>query len=384
MKMKYNYSKILFLCMMLLATSCKIKKAVVETPQPQTTVVQQADTTQIPAFPAEVLYVLAREYESIHDSTKAKFNMPQSEIIRHDSMPLEQYMEQRLIQLYPDKAYKGLLHKTNVIAQKAIPPKRKQQIALPEMEMPASANVQEEDRFHTFVSDSDEVAFMNMTAAEEKLYHELNDLADDSSFITLEQMKHITIKDSAWNLDKRLVSDTLPFFLQERWTVSLLLSGIGTNVFYRIMQSKARAEYVSEYYYPGQTSDGMRGDAFKHLFVNTMLKRYTTEALAWLVMDIYWENIRTNAPCDMVMDLHNNHVGRSTQYKTFRGDFGKDRYNWLGWSDNILQFVEDTTNNATYQQWNKQLPLFFIQQDEEQADKSLYLYWNKSKIKQQP
>ena len=125
MKMKYNYSKILFLCMMLLATSCKIKKAVVETPQPQTTVVQQADTTQIPAFPAEVLYVLAREYESIHDSTKAKFNMPQSEIIRHDSMPLEQYMEQRLIQLYPDKAYKGLLHKTNVIAQKAIPPKRK-------------------------------------------------------------------------------------------------------------------------------------------------------------------------------------------------------------------------------------------------------------------
>ena len=362
--MKHNYSKILLACVLLLATGCKIKKAVIEPAQPQQKIVQQADTTQIPAFPAEVLYVLAREYESIHDSTKAKFNMPQSEVIRHDSMPLEQYMEQRLIQLYPEKAYKGLLHK--------------------QLEMPASSATQLEDRFHTFVSDSDEVAFMNMTAAEEKLYRELNSLADDSSFITLEQMKHITIKDSAWNLDKRLVSDTLPFFLQERWTVSLLLSGIGTNVFYRIMQSKARAEYVSEYYYPSQTSDGMRGDAFKHLFVNTMLKRYTTEALAWLVMDIYWENIRTNAPCDMVMDLHNNHVGRSTQYRTFRGDFWKDRYNWLGWSDNILQFVEDTTNNATYHQWNKQLPLFFIRQEEEQADKSLYLYWNKSKIKQQP
>lgn len=382
--MKYNYSKILLACVLLLATGCKIKKAVIEPAQPQPKIVQQADTTQIPAFPAEVLYVLAREYESIHDSTKAKFDMPQSEVIRHDSMPLEQYMEQRLIQLYPEKAYKGLLRKTNTIAQKAIPPKRKKQIVLPELEMPTSTGTQQENRFHTFVSDSDEVAFMNMTAPEEKLYRELNSLADDSSFVTLEQMKNITIRDSAWNLDKRLVSDTLPFFLQERWTVSLLLSGIGTHVFYRIMQSKARAEYVSEYYYPGQTSDGMRGDAFKHLFVNTMLKRYTTEALAWLVMDIYWENIRTNAPCDMVMDLHNNHVGRSTQYRTFRGDFWKDRYNWLGWSDNILQFVEDTTNNATYHQWNKQLPLFFIRQEEEQADKSLYLYWNKSKIKQQP
>ena len=227
--MKYNYSKILLACVLLLATGCKIKKAVIEPAQPQPKIVQQADTTQIPAFPAEVLYVLAREYESIHDSTKAKFDMPQSEVIRHDSMPLEQYMEQRLIQLYPEKAYKGLLRKTNTIAQKAIPPKRKKQIVLPELEMPTSTGTQQEDRFHTFVSDSDEVAFMNMTAPEEKLYRELNSLADDSSFVTLEQMKNITIRDSAWNLDKRLVSDTLPFFLQD--VLGYSVAGIGLMLY---------------------------------------------------------------------------------------------------------------------------------------------------------
>ena len=41
--------------------------------------IAQADTAAIPSFPAEVLYILAREYESAHDSLKPKFHTEKSQ-----------------------------------------------------------------------------------------------------------------------------------------------------------------------------------------------------------------------------------------------------------------------------------------------------------------
>jgi hypothetical protein len=145
------------------------------------------------------------------------------------------------------------------------------------------------------------------------------------------------------------------------------------------MQSKARATYVAEYFYPGLTKDGRIGDAYKHLFVNTMLRNYVGTAMAWLIMDIYWENAASNAPCDMVMDLHNNHVGRSSRYRDLRG---VEHSNWVDWAYNVKSFVGDTVRNAQYQNWNKEIPLFVVKEEEAKSNDRLYLYWNKELLEE--
>ncbi len=365
---------------------CKSRQAFVEPlpVQQEPLPVGQDTLSHSLVFPAPVIYMLAREYESIHDSTTLKYHTDVATLLRRDSISLPHYMEMRLSELYPGRSYKGLMQKLGRMARKAIPKKESRTVQLPSgmsdsfvILEDAAYHPTDLDAFHAFVSDEDEMQFLDMTAAERDVYCLMNRLADDSTFFTLSAIDTVIVRDTAWNLNRPLLSDSIPFFLQESLTVPFLFAGAGSYMFYRIMQSKARAEYVSNYYYPGQTKDGHRGDAYKHLFINVMLKRYTTEALAWLIMDVYWEKQGSNAPCDMVMDLHNNHVGRS-RYQQFRGDFWRDRYDWQAWAENIRLFVEDTTRNATYQSWNKRLPLFFIQQEEEKTDPQLYLYWNKN------
>ena len=369
---------------------CKSKQLLVApiSPQPASLEVQADTTSRTPVFPAPVVYVLAREYESMHDPTKPKYHTEAAALIREDSTyTLPRYLETRLSELYPAYTYDGLMEKLGKIAREVIPPKESQTIKLPsDTSDPLFAFQRKnqnnpgggvgDEEFHGFVSDEDEMQFMHMTDAERKVYTLMNALADDSTFFTLSAMDTVVVCDSAWHLDKRLLSDSIPFFLQENLTIPFLFAGAGSYMLYRIMQSKARAEYVSEYHYPGQTKDGHRGDAYKHLFINVLLKRYTSDALAWLIMDIYWENQGSNAPCDMVMDLHNNHVGRS-RYRQFRGNWWRDQYDWQVWAENIRLFVEDTTRNATYQLWNKRQPLFFIQEEEKKTNPQLYLYWNK-------
>ena len=99
---------IILLSIVIIFYSCKTKK-VVEAPVVVEENVPQADTTLIPSFPSEVLYVLTREYESVWDSTRDKYDTKEAEYIRNNNVPIKEYMEYRLITLFPDLAYVGLL-----------------------------------------------------------------------------------------------------------------------------------------------------------------------------------------------------------------------------------------------------------------------------------
>lgn len=362
-----------FIIIAISLSSCRVKQILPQSPVAETSPVIKADTTKIPEFPAEVVYLLAREYEAIHNEEKPKYHTEEAKSEREDSTSMSDYLEKRLIQLYPNLAYKGMMKKLTFLSQNIIPEKRKKEFSQPTIEFNFSKKNSTES-FHSYISDEDEVRFMNMTNEEEKIYHTLNNLADDSLFFSLRDLQQLTINDSVFQAKKQLLSDSIPFFLKENLTIPLILSGGGSYIFYRIMQSKARAEYVSEYFYPEKTKYGMQGDAFRHIFVNVMLKRYTTEALAWLIMDIYWEKVGNNAPCDLLMDLHNNNVGRSAQYQTFRG---KHLYDWQQWANNIEHFISDTSKNATYKNWNREMPFFLIKQDQNSVNENSYLYWNR-------
>ncbi|MBO5974839.1 MAG: hypothetical protein J6U44_05640 [Paludibacteraceae bacterium] len=363
----------IFIIIAICVYSCKskqlIQQPIIDEQSPITTV----DTTKIPSFPAEIIYILAREYEAIHDETKQKYHTEKAKSEREDSITIDNYLEKRLIQFYPNLAYKGMIKKLYFLSQNSIPKKQQKDLLQPTLEIKLSEK-KENERFHTYVSDKDEIEFLNMTSEEIKIYRQLNALADSSLFFSLNDLENISLNDSNFQTKKQLLSDSIPFFLKENLTIPLIFSGGGSYVFYRIMQSKARAEYVSEYLYPQRTKYGMQGDAFRHIFVNVMLKRYTSEALAWLIMDIYWEKAGNNAPCDLLMDLHNNSVGRSTKYQYFRGD---NLFDWQKWAKNIEFFINDTTRNATFKNWNQAMPLFLITQDKNNTDKNSYLYWNK-------
>lgn len=353
--------------------SCKTKK-VVEAPVVVEENVPQADTTLIPSFPSEVLYVLTREYESVWDSTREKYDTKEAEYIRNNNVPIKEYMEYRLITLFPDLAYVGLLDKIENKAKQMLPSMSKVMPSFRSQDgyyMPSFAEKVDLER----VSDENEIKKLYLSYSEQDVFEKMNALADTSSFVELEEIRNIEVNDSIWNIDKKLSEDSVPYYMKESMLISMLTSGLGSHVFFRIMQSKARATYVAEFFYPGLTKDGRKGDAYKHLYVNTMLRNYVGSVMAWLIMDIYWENAASNAPCDMIMDLHNNHVGRNSRYRDLRGS---ENSQWVDWAYNVKSFVEDTTRNAQYHNWNKEIPLLVIKEEESKSNDRLYLYWNKT------
>ena len=353
--------------------SCKTKK-VVETPVVVEANVPKADTTLIPSFPSEVLYVLTREYESVWDSTRDKYDTKEAEYIRNNNVPIKEYMEYRLITLFPDLAYVGLLDKIENKAKQMLPSMSKVMPSFRSQDgyyMPSFAEKVDLER----ISDENEIKKLYLSYSEQDVFEKMNALADTSSFVELEEIRNIEVNDSIWNIDKKLSEDSVPYYMKESMLISMLTSGLGSHVFFRIMQSKARATYVAEFFYPGLTKDGRKGDAYKHLYVNTMLRNYVGSVMAWLIMDIYWENAASNAPCDMIMDLHNNHVGRNSRYRDLRGT---EYSQWVDWAYNVKSFVEDTTRNAQYHNWNKEIPLLVIKEEESKSNDRLYLYWNKT------
>ena len=353
--------------------SCKTKK-VVEAPVVVEENVPQADTTLIPSFPSEVLYVLTREYESVWDSTRDKYDTKEAEYIRNNNVPIKEYMEYRLITLFPDLAYVGLLDKIENKAKQMLPSMSKVMPSFRSQDgyyMPSFAEKVDLER----VSDENEIKKLYLSYSEQDVFEKMNALADTSSFVELEEIRNIEVNDSIWNIDKKLSEDSVPYYMKESMLISMLTSGLGSHVFFRIMQSKARATYVAEFFYPGLTKDGRKGDAYKHLYVNTMLRNYVGSVMAWLIMDIYWENAASNAPCDMIMDLHNNHVGRNSRYRDLRGT---EYSQWVDWAYNVKSFVEDTTRNAQYHNWNKEIPLLVVKEEESKSNDRLYLYWNKT------
>ena len=116
----------------------------------------------------------------------------------------------------------------------------------------------------------------------------------------------------------------------------------GPRMFYRVIQSKSRAERVAYYYYGEATNFGKPGDAFKHIYVNVLLRTYVGEWMSHAIMDVFWEWNSPNAPCDFHMDKHNNMIGRLILYKQFTGSSDQylDNY-WLQWAENVYRYIQD-------------------------------------------
>ena len=331
----------------LFLTSCRSQMVTVATtPTP--------DTTVLPTFPAEVLYVLGARWEA--------------DTVLQQKQSMDNYIEQELIRLYPNKAYEGYIHRICVVVDGLLRAEThptpsfyhhpKQEIRFAEAHhshsMPLLARLDS-------TAIDDEMHLMALTPQEQAHWDQLQHLVHTTAPLTPEAFDTL-------NMD----------FFEEEDLLTAVLLWRGPRFFYRILQSKARAEQLSRYYYGDATNNGRPGDAFKHIYVNVLLRTYVGEWVTHLIMDLFWEWKSPNAPCDYYMDLHNNIVGRVSRYNdftTFDAQASDTPY-WLQWAENVQHFVQDSVNGHR-QGWDKETPTFIVEPAAKQVDEQQYIYWDK-------
>ena len=315
------------------------------------------DTTALPVFPAEALYVIGAQWEA--DS------------LLQQEQSIADYMEQELIRLYPEMAYKGYINRLCTVADRLLADSKqrptlfapsRQEITFsssPHRQSPTGAS--DLYLYLDSLSQSDELQLMDFTPQEQADWDALQSLVHAPKPLTREAFDTL-------NID---------FFDEENILITLLLWR-GPRMFYRILQSKARAEKLAYYYYGDATNNGRPGDAFKHIYVNVLLRTYVGDWLSHAIMDVFWEWKSPNAPCDHFMDLHNNIIGRQTRYQDFTqidAQCSDTRY-WLQWAENVQHFVQDSVNGHR-QGWNKETPTFIVEPAAEKVSDTQYIYWDK-------
>ena len=314
---------------------------------------QSPDTMMLPTFPAEALYVLGARWEA--DS-----------VLQQEST-IANYIEQELIRLYPETAYPGYVQRLCSVADlllvsSAYKPTfyvpQRQEIRF------SSAPLSNHSTLPTLLdslSQEEELQLLQLTPQEQNDWLRLQALVDTAHMLTPESFDTLDIS----------------YFEEENLLLTLLLWR-GPRFFYRVLQSKARAEKLAYYYYGEATNNGRPGDAFKHIYVNVLLRTYVGEWLSHAIMDVFWEWKSPNAPCDRYMDLHNNIIGRQTRYDDFTtiDTQCSDMRHWLQWGENVQHFIQDSVN-GDFQGWNKETPTFIVEPAAKKVSNTQYIYWDK-------
>ena len=312
------------------------------------------DTTALPTFPAEALYVLGAQWEA--DSSL------------QEDMTIAEYLEKELIRLYPEKAYKGYVQRLCSVADcLLLNSQHTPSLFIPKRQEINFVSGYSSSKATSYaILDSltmaEEMMALEFTPQEEADWHALQALVHSNQPLTRETFDTLRIE----------------FFEEENLLLTLLLWR-GPRLFYRVLQSKARAEKLAYYYYGEATNNGRPGDAFKHIYVNVLLRTYVGEWLSHAIMDVFWEWKSPNAPCDHFMDLHNNIIGRQTRYEDFTTldtQCNADMRHWLQWAENVQHFVQDSVNGHR-QSWDKETPTFIVEPAAEKVSDMQYIYWDK-------
>ena len=329
--------------------SCSTSRRVALQPHPNT-LHASPDTTILPSFPAEVLYVLGARWE-------ADTSLQQNTIA--------EYIEQELMRLYPEKAYPGMIAKICATTDQILVSSQHKPILFSPHKQEITFATPHGKTSHAFaVLDSlslqEEMEILELTPEEKTTWDKLQILAHSPLPLTRETF------------------DTLQIESFEEDLLLTLMLWRGPRLFYRVLQSKARAEKLARYYYGDATNNGRPGDAFKHIYVNVLLRTYVGEWMTHAIMDIFWEWKSPNAPCDYFMDMHNNIIGRETRYDEFtttNSECSATRH-WLQWAENVQHFVQDSVNGDR-QAWDKETPRFIVEPAASKVNANQYIYWDR-------
>lgn len=88
-------------------------------------------------------------------------------------------------------------------------------------------------------------------------------------------------------------------------------------------------------------------DAHRHIYWSMMLRRWVGKFVAKSITDWY-ENHTNSTGAPRVMDLHNNDIGRTHRYNSFRGHWFWDRWDTSEWAVRVRDYINNETANAAY------------------------------------
>lgn len=267
-----------------------------------------------PSYPLEVVYILQQEFK----------NEKTSENLTAEGLNEAEYVEHRLLELYPEKGYKGMMQDDQEILDEYLINYKayEEELSVYE-ELMGIVSTQEE------VVPFEEI---ELTKQEKAHFSRLDEIA-------LEKVSGVELMRTSSNCQGSEITAAL---------IIGNLSGNGllvnVNIGLVCLADSRANSLAAQYYSDGVGQGGHKWDAFKHIYVSMHLRRYQTKAISKIVMD-YWESKNANIEArDTRMDLHNNVIGRDTRYSVFRGSMLGDLNDWQQWGLNVYNYMEYCTN----------------------------------------
>lgn len=318
-------------------------------------------TTDLPVFPLEALYVVSKEYESAEDGTSDKTEYNGRQITSYSKV---EYFESRLIDLYPSTAYVGIVDDSQDFCDSVVA------IYNSYLNNEFSDSTFSKNGLMVtgwdeveieYISDESEIEIFQMTEEEIAKFKAMNELARMERFATLDDI----LKVGGKTQDLKAVECS--------WTsLAMIAAYVTSYVFNRAQLCAARA-YQKTYQFYLEDVTGKKCDAFKHTFVNVLLRKSLSRFIAYLIMDVYWETAHPNPCCDKYMDWHNNYVGRVTKYGDFTSTNG-----WENWAVNVRDFINNGSNNngsnAYRVYWDESTSCSTIKDQEKVISDYKYIY----------
>ncbi|HEY0024770.1 MAG TPA: hypothetical protein VGB24_17790 [Longimicrobium sp.] len=320
-----------------------------------------------PTYPAIAVYIVFREYVNQNAGIRR---------LDDDNPKYQRYMEKRLRELYPQRGYAGMMREAvvemeqyrrawreyeiesgvGVMSTEPCSGQEYQVIEDPECGTGGGGTpvVYDDDQSWTaqqeFVVDEtyiptvqEEADSLQATSAENDLLYYYEDLARGESGY---QIAATSGKYSRDELIRMAAAGSRPGEVTAQVWGPVITIPLGVAAFLgpRVLFSKLRAESASQSYYPNLIPGDTRRDAFRHVYVNVMLRRYCSGPVAQAIMNANeWGNGVWGA---RVMDYHNNDLGREVKYKHFRGHWLWDRWSWGVWGHKVRCYIDDPQNGT--------------------------------------
>ena len=278
-----------------------------------------------PEFPAIALYIIHKEYVMRHPEIKTTAELEQN---------MKGYLEQRLIDLYPEIAYIGVVDAS--LAEISL--------YMNEWNQFLAANPSYEQEYKipaTLAELNADIAAIELEPKEIAMFQELDSYAMlKDRLVTRSELDDLCDK---YDMGTSKAIGTIGW---------VLIGAAGAITAYTVVcalisANRARNTAEQNDFYGTALGTGNNVDAYRHIFASMNLRRMVGVPLAALVG---WGNEarRSNNPChDREMDLHNNRVGRVARYNQFRN--GTTR--WRRHAERVRDFVNNPNANGQIMNW---------------------------------
>lgn len=226
-----------------------------------------------PLFPATSIHIIEREFANLSNRSEKRIS----------ANTLAEYTEERLLELYPEIAYEGMMKESIEELDKYEEEYSQYLTNLNDyyLSIGADSLLVEESDYREFTTLEDEIEFMAMTEEEIEEFYRFEEIANSDNLV-----KREVLDDLMYSMSSNQNSSEM----QERSGVLLISALVSAGVGYtswRIIQSRNRAENKTLEFYASNSGRGEKGDAFRHIYVSVLLLRYITRVGASIVMGGY-------------------------------------------------------------------------------------------------